>query len=662
MPAGESRSTLASFLEPTSVVYDDRSASIWHAYGAALASVVVAAAARAVLDPVLGDRMPFLTFALAVLFAVIRFGRWPAVLTACAGFVVGSWYFVDPRRTVAPSDAANVLRDVFYFIVTLGGIEVVERMRVFHRGAASAEHARRALSASEERFRAIAEAVPQILFTTRPDGKADYINRRLYEMTGASPDGDRRDLLAYVHPDDAALVWARWRAAVEQGQPFDTEYRIRRSDGEYRWFKTRGVPVRDTSGAIVQWVGSAMEIEDRKRAEAELTSALELMARARDHAEAANRAKDQFLAVLSHELRSPLSAMVGWLWALRREVGHLPTATRAVETLERNVRAQSQLIEELLDVSRIVSGKLRLEFAPTDMDSVVRGAVDAMRPTVAGKSLTLTYEGADGSLVVDGDSDRLGQVVRNLLANAIKFTPEGGRITVTLARADATAVCTVADTGEGIPASFLPHVFDRFRQADASLTREHGGLGLGLAIVRHVVGRHGGRVTAASAGVNLGATFTVTLPLAPAVTVATRPAAVPAGRDLTARLDALRVLLVDDEPDTRAAMSLALEADGARVIQAGSVREALAEYERGRPEVIVSDLSMPGEDGYALIRVVRERQGRTTPALAVTGLASARDRERALHAGFDSYLAKPVQPDILIETVRMLVSSRRAAG
>jgi PAS domain S-box-containing protein len=652
------------FPAPTSVVFQDArratgTLSRLRPYGVALASVAVAAAVRAAVDPVFGDRLPFVTFALAVLFVVSSVGAAPAVVAAIVGFAAGSWYFVDPRQSFAVRDVANVLRDAGYFAVTFGSIVSVVRVRRLRHGVASAELTRQALFTSEERFRAIAEALPQVLFTARPDGTADYVNRRLHDFTGAPVgDADGKQWLPYVHPDDVVAVGREWKNAIRAGRPFDTEFRMRRADGEYRWFKCRSVPVRDTSGAIAQWVGSSMEIEDRKRAEADLTTALDAMARARDAAEAANRAKDDFLAVLSHELRSPLSAMVGWLWLLRREIAGQPAALRALDTLERNVRAQSQLIDDLLDVSRIVSGKLRLEFETTDLAQVVRAAVDAIRPAAAGKHVTLACDVPAVPLPVEGDAERLAQVAGNLLANAVKFTPEGGRIAVTAGREDADAVVVVRDSGEGVAPALLPHVFDRFKQGDASTVREHGGLGLGLAIVHHVVERHGGTVTAWSPGPGLGATFTVRLPVARRA-AAPVPATARTPDASRSRLDAVRVLLVDDEPDTRAALSLALEANGASVVQAGSVREALADFDRLRPEVIVSDISMPGEDGYALLRRIRDAGGRVTPAVAVTGLASTRDREQALHAGFDGYLAKPVQPDVLVDTVEMLAATRR---
>ena len=374
---------------------------------------------------------------------------------------------------------------------------------------------------------------------------------------------------------------------------------------------------------------------------------------ARAEAETANRLKDQFLATLSHELRTPLTSMLGWIRMLRSGRLDAEMAARALESVERSTRAQSQLINDLLDVSRIVSGKLTMDPAAIDADEVVAAAVEAVRPLAAARSIELTHERAGRECIVQGDAGRLQQVIWNLLSNAIKFTPDGGRVRAEVAVGDAEVAISVTDTGKGIAPELLPEIFERFRQG--AVTRTPAGLGLGLAIVRHLVDLHGGRVGAYSAGVGHGATFVVHLPLA-----GVAPATAGAGESTPEfpRLDGVRVLVVDDEPDARALLGTVLEQCGADVAAVPSAAAALQALERDRYDVLLSDISMPEEDGYQLMRKVRAVDPRL-PAAAVTAFARAEDREAALAAGFQLHVAKPVEPAILARAVEYLV--RRAA-
>jgi signal transduction histidine kinase len=398
------------------------------------------------------------------------------------------------------------------------------------------------------------------------------------------------------------------------------------------------------------------EVAERRRAQEERELLLRRERQARAEAEAASRTKDEFLAMLSHELRTPLTAMLGWAHLLRCGKLDEATAARGLGVLERSTRAQSQIIGDLLDVSRITAGKLRLEPRPTELGPALEAAVDAVRPAAAAKGIRLEVEldGAAGPVL--GDPTRLQQVFWNLLANAVKFTPEGGEVGVRLARGGGQAVVTVRDTGVGVRPDFLAHVFERFSQADASTTRRYGGLGLGLAIVRHLVELHGGTVTAESAGEGRGATFAVRLPALPA-----RPAAADggAGRPPGRGAGGLRVLVVDDEPNTREMLALVLSGCGAEVTTVASAREALEALPRVRPDVLISDLAMPGEDGYALIRRVRAlpaEEGGRVPAVALTAYALAEDRARALSAGFQLHLPKPVDPAELAAVVENLAA------
>jgi signal transduction histidine kinase len=378
-----------------------------------------------------------------------------------------------------------------------------------------------------------------------------------------------------------------------------------------------------------------------------------LYAEARD----ANRAKDEFLATLSHELRTPLTAMLGWVRMLQSGTLDQATSERALQVIDRNTKLQAQLIDDLLDVSRIITGKLSLELKAVDIGAVVEAAVDAVTPAALAKSVTLEQRLDPSAAPAWADAHRLQQVVWNLLSNAVKFTPAGGRVTVTVDREDPHVVVRVADTGQGIAAEFLPYIFDRFRQADSTTTRAHGGLGLGLAIVHHLVTLHRGTVTAASDGPDRGATFTVRVPLAPLRMAAVTSSAATTAADRLPPLAGIRVLVVDDDADARELVTAVLGQSGAQVVTASSTVEALDALARDRPHVLVSDLSMPGDDGYALLQRVRalglDRDGRL-PAVALTAFARAEDRARALAVGYAVHVSKPVEPAALVEVVARL--------
>jgi signal transduction histidine kinase/ActR/RegA family two-component response regulator len=376
-------------------------------------------------------------------------------------------------------------------------------------------------------------------------------------------------------------------------------------------------------------------------------------------AQEASRRKDEFLATLSHELRTPLQAILSWSQMLQARGGEDPTLRRGVEVIERNARFQARLIDELLDVSRIVTGKLVIERERVRMQSVIEAALEDARAIAAEKEVHLATDSAGDPWVL-GDASRLRQVMNNLLTNAIKFTPAGGAVTVVLAVEGGDATVSVHDTGDGIPAQFLPHLFERFRQADSSTTRTQRGLGIGLAIVRHLVELHGGSVDADSAGAGRGATFVLRLPRDAGPEAASAEVA---GSERPAqRLDGLRVLLVEDEADARECLAAVLRERGARVIAVDSAAQALAHLEAEGADVLISDLAMPGEDGFSLIRRVRSRLragGGSVPALAVSAHVGPKERARAAVAGFDLYLAKPVEPGELVAAVGSLAGKAR---
>ena len=385
------------------------------------------------------------------------------------------------------------------------------------------------------------------------------------------------------------------------------------------------------------------EIEERRRVEGERTAALE---RERD----ANRLKDEFLATLSHELRTPLNAVLGWTRVLRASRVDAPTRDRALESIERNARVQARLIEDLLEVSRIVTGKLRLDVEEVDLSAILESAIEVLLPAAAAKRIRMGVDIRVKPAMTSGDPGRLQQVIWNLLSNAVKFTPPDGEVNVRLDRGDGYVV-TVQDNGAGIDAKFLPHVFDAFRQADGTSSREHGGLGLGLAIAKQLVELHGGTITARSDGHNTGATFEITLPSVLMASFPRQPrdpmtTALPADHVDPAMLTAVRVLVVDDEPDARELLETALRQYGAEVATAANVRDALAEIDRQTPDVLVSDIGMPNEDGFSLIRRLRARAGAVSsiPAVAITAYASPRDRIATEAAGFQAHVAKPFEP------------------
>lgn len=530
--------------------------------------------------------------------------------------------------------------------------------------------ARQELRESEGRLRQLADAMPQIVWTSRPDGMLDYSNRRWYEYieqteTEVSP----ADWHLRVHPDDLAGAAAAWGRATGSGEPYATEFRVRRADGAYRWFLVRALPIREADGTISRWYGTCTDIHEHRQLQEQNEQLLGSERAARSEAERTSQMKDEFLSTLSHELRTPLNAILGWAQMLRGDPANSGDVESGLATIERNARAQKGIIEDLLDMSAIVSGKVRLDVQRMDLVSVVEAAVETVRPAATAKGIRLQPVLDPKSRHVSGDPNRLQQVFWNLLTNAVKFTPKGGSVQVVLERIHSHLEVSVADSGEGIAPEFLPHVFDRFRQQDASTTRRHGGLGLGLAIVKQIVELHGGTVHVGSPGLGQGTTFRVMLPLN-----ATRPEAshrdedrchpqaetTPPSSDLVDgfRLAGVRVLVVDDDADARALVKRLLEDRGANVQAAGSAGAAVELFRAGRPDVLVSDIGMPGEDGYSLLRRVRaleaEVGGTPVPAVALTAYARSEDRMKAVLAGFQMHVAKPVEPAELLAMVASL--------
>jgi PAS domain S-box-containing protein len=423
-------------------------------------------------------------------------------------------------------------------------------------------------------------------------------------------------------------------------------------------------PIKNEQGGIVGSVMVFRDVTEQRKAEEECRAA-------EREAREANRIKDDFLATLSHELRTPLTAILGWSSMLAGGTLKPDATPRAIQIISRNARHLAQLVDDVLDVSRIVSGRLRMDMQPLDLAVVIEAALETIRPVAETKSIELQVKLDRSDIVVAGDPARLQQVMWNLLSNAVKFTPDGGHVHVSLERRASQAQIVVADTGRGIGPEFLPFVFDRFRQADSSTTRNVGGLGLGLAIVRYLVELHGGSVHAESEGENLGATFTISLPVRVRAgqdrRARTQPSAVksvPRVATTSQALQGVGVLIVDDDAETRELLQAIVGSAGAEVMVAASAREAVDVFDRRRPDLIVSDVGMPGEDGYSLIRRIRSRSaadGGLTPAVALTAHARMEDRSRSLRAGFQYHLAKPADPAELVAVVRSFVDGSSSA-
>ncbi|HEU4403914.1 MAG TPA: ATP-binding protein [Polyangiaceae bacterium] len=541
-----------------------------------------------------------------------------------------------------------------------------------NRDVTAEREAEMRLRASEARYRALVENVQDYaIFLLDPGGVITEWAAGAARVTGyAAEEALGRGVALFYPPEDVARgeVERELAEAAETGRVERTGWRVRK-DGTRFWADEIATAVRDAGGALRGFTKITRDMSEQRRVEQERERVLAQSQAARAQAESANRMKDEFLATVSHELRTPLNAILGWATMLQDGGLDGPAQARALATIGRNARAQTRLIEDLLDLSRILQGKVVIAVGPVELARVVEAALEAVRPAADAKGVRLE-PALDARAALAGDAERLQQVAWNLLSNAIKFTPRGGRVRVSLRRKPSHVELAVADTGQGISADFVPHVFEPFRQADGGTARRAGGLGLGLSIVRSLVELHGGTVAVASEGEGRGATFAVRLPTAhargeraPAGAAPAAGEAAPGAPDCPPSVAGLRVLVVEDEADTRALLAFALGQCGALVTEAAGAAEALACLERERFDVLVSDVGMPGEDGYSLLERVRrlppERGGRT-PAVALTAYARVEDRARALRAGFEAHLAKPAEPAELLRAVAALAGGARA--
>jgi PAS domain S-box-containing protein len=610
-------------------------------------------------------------------------------------------------------------------------VDLFQKTVEVKRQAAQLAAMNKELRKREEMFRSLSACSPVGIFLTDTLGKCTYINPRyqaIYEMTLEESLGD--GWTRAIHPEDRGRVIADWYAVSAEGQEYRGEFRILTPTAIERWVHMSSSPMLSDKGEVIGYVGTIEDITERKQAQEEHIKFIREQT-ARQEAETANRLKDEFLATLSHELRTPLTSILGWARLLRQRKLDEKAVERALETMERNANLQAQLIDDILDVSRIIRGKLHLNLSPVNLTSLIPTVLDSVRLEAQTKNIELGFliessntgnnqtrantqedtlnisaSSSTSGFVVFADPKRLQQIVWNLLNNALKFTPEGGKVEVRLSISSpefsfeqlstqqrqlseqqpsqaksSSVLLQVSDTGSGISPDFLPHVFDRFRQADGSITRNQGGLGLGLAIVRYLVEMHGGSVDAQSPGVGQGATFTVRLPLVDTENPedegqreGKQLGEVGRDRDVgrwdwnthsegitpspsSSLLRGLQVLLVDHDTDTRNFVTTMLQQFGATVTAVASVRKALWAIEKSPPDVLVSDIGMPEEDGYTLIRELRNLEpeiGGQIPAIALTACTTQQDSTRALESGFEMYVTKPVEPANLIDAIAKL--------
>ena len=537
---------------------------------------------------------------------------------------------------------------------------------------AQQQHAQKVIAEGDRQYRSLIENITDYaIFMTDLHGCISTWNSGAEEILGYSSQevlGRSIDLFSTEEDFEAGVLKREIQQARQTGRAASAHWKVRK-DGERLFIESVLAAVRDDAGECVGFANFLKDVTERHRIEVEREQLLQSERAARNDAERASRTKDEFLATLSHELRTPLNAVLGWAQILRRAPELSAEVAHAVTVIERNARAQAQIIEDLLDMSSIISGKVRLDVQRLDVASVVDATVETIKPAAQAKNIRLQVVLDPLAGPARGDPNRLQQVLWNLLTNAVKFTQKGGRITVTLARVNSHLEVEIADNGEGIDPAFLPHVFDRFRQGDATSTRRHGGLGLGLSIVKQLVELHGGSITARSAGTGKGSAFRITLPLMP---TADDPAELAVPRDHPKRsmslpaieempstdLSSVKILVVDDEADARSLIQRLLEDCHANVLTAASAEEAVRVLIAHAPDILVSDIGMPDEDGYMLMRRIRALSNphASIPAVALTAYARVEDRVKAIHAGFQLHLSKPVEP---IELIAMVASLAR---
>lgn len=583
----------------------------------------------------------------------------PAVLVMRTGQIVG---LANHTLLISRSGQEHPIADSAAPITDAAG-KLIGVVIVF-RDVSEERRAEEALEEQREWLETTLQSIGDAVIATDVQGRVVFMNPVAEHLTGYRADEARgrpcAEVFRTVNEETRRAAGSPVTRVLEEGVVVGDHTLLVAKDGSERPIDDSGAPILNRQGRVVGVVLVFRDVTERRRGETERQQAaaererlLESERAARAEAERASRVKDEFVAMVSHELRTPLNAILGWTQLMMRSRYDPAVIERGLDVVARNTRVQAQLISDLLDISRIVSGKLRLELQLVDFRAITLDAIETVFQDAVAKDIQLQRSLTEVGPVA-GDPARLQQVVWNLLANAIKFTPPGGRVDVALRQTGGTVELTVSDTGVGIRPEALPHVFDRFHQIDRSITRRFGGLGLGLSIVKNLTEAHGGSVQAASEGEGRGATFTVSLPAAAAAQIPEQHEESAHPRETVSQsLEGVRVLVVEDEPDTREFVRRLLESHGSVVTEAATAGEALELYERTRPHVLISDVGLPEIDGYELLRLIRERVAGNggIPAIALTAYAGSQDRMRALHAGYQAHLAKPVEPNELIATV-----------
>jgi PAS domain S-box-containing protein len=638
-------------------------------YAIALAAITATLLARWLLQPALQDNIPYLMFVLPVSLSAWYGGFRPGLFATLLSALVAEVFFVrshHPMRIDAGVDAVQ-----FALFLFVGGlISWLSEKRLAE--ALAAKRSDDLLHETGQHLEALVDASPLAIMVVNDKAQVQLWNpaaERIFGWLSAEVIGRQMPIIPAERLTTFQSSFRDIPRAAKATSIRQTEVSCLRKNGSPLELEVWEAPLQDASGA-----GSTLyilsDITARKLADEERSDLLNRAQTARLEAERTSRLKDEFLATLSHELRTPLNAILGWARLLHGGQLDAETASRAIESVERNAKIQTKLVEDLLDVSSIITGKWRLETRPVDLCTSVESSLDAIRTTVEAKEITLEKDLDSRVGLILGDPSRVQQILWNLLSNAVKFTAKGGHIQVRVAREGANAAISVQDNGKGITEEFLPYVFERFRQADGSLTRKFGGLGLGLAIARHLTELHGGTIEVESAGEHQGAKFTVKLPLlsewgserliGEVIRFPSLPTPEAAPAELSNTLKGLRILVVDDEPSSRELLLTLLSHCGAQVEAGSGATEALAAVARFKPDVLISDIEMPEEDGYVLVRKLRsleDDQGRI-PAVALTAHARAEDRMQALAAGFDTHVSKPVEPAELVTVVASLARRR----
>jgi PAS domain S-box-containing protein len=615
-------------------------------YGTAVLAVLLAVLLTLPLQK-RAERLDFPLLLAAVMVSAWYGGLGPGLVATVLAVAASSFFLLAPIYSFQITDPNDTIHLGVFILVALLISSLNERLRAALRRA---EEATRALRESEALYRTLGEAAPDLVWSCSPDGQVDYVNQRWREYTGMSLEQiNASSWKSLCHPDDLPRMQGAWATAVGRGEPFESEFRYWRHDGVYRWFMGRAIPLKDEAGAVIKWVGTSTDIEDRKRAEDEVRQRAAALVEA-------DRRKDEFLAVLSHELRNPLAPIRNAVQLLKQLGPPEPRLVRTREIIERQVRHMARLLDDLLDVSRITNNKMVLHSDKVNLGLLVHDTVEDCRSVIEGAGLTLSVESLEGPLWVEGDATRLAQVLGNLLHNAAKFTVAGGRVTVRLAAEGERARITVSDNGLGITPEVLPYVFDTFTQAERSLARTRGGLGLGLALVKGFVELHGGEVWARSQGAGCGTQFTILLPTTPAPAASER---IPTTGSLP--VGPLRILVVEDNRDAAETLRELLELSGCTVAVAHSGTSALQAARQFRPEVVLCDLGLPGMDGYQVAEQLRQDPTTARARLiAVSGYGQEEDQRRSREAGFDLHLTKPVEFAQIERLLEVTPEARRA--